>query len=154
MAFSLRTDTPNVIVPVVRIKPLRVLKMILTMFCSACAPSFASSEPVLVRYLLNRDLRVHPRHLNVSVSLHAFKRSRLVRQAGLTGMMHTSGGSHTYAEIAFPPFNFVMSTNSEPPDERMTNITWFKHHTLDEVTHVPLRLHNLAVTTAWPGHYT
>jgi hypothetical protein len=37
------------------IRPLRVLKQILVMFCSACGPNFVFPE--LARYLLNRESR-------------------------------------------------------------------------------------------------
>jgi len=151
--FSIREDTPTRIVPLVTIKPLRVLKMILTMFCSACPPSFAAADPDLVRYLLNREARIYPRQLSISASLHPLWRSRLARQAGLTGMLHMSGRSHTFAEIAFPPFNFIMSVNSAPPDDRLTDISWFRLFDLDENAQCGIPLHNLPVRSAFPGHY-
>ena len=40
------------------IRPLRVLKQILVMFCSACGPNFVFPE--LARYLLNRESRQLP----------------------------------------------------------------------------------------------
>ena len=41
------------------LRPLRVLKQIIVMFCSACGPNFIFPE--LARYLLNRDRASSPR---------------------------------------------------------------------------------------------
>jgi hypothetical protein len=134
------------------IRPLDVLKQILVMFCSASPPSFALKHPQLVRFLLNKDARDFE-DLRIYMSLYDLENSKVSRQAGLTGRLDGDGKSQIFSEIAFPPFNLVLSVNSGSPDPRLFEITWFKQFAFRQKATVKLTLNNLAVNSYFPGDY-
>jgi hypothetical protein len=43
--------------------PLRVIKQIAVMFFSACGPEFGKAHPDLVRFVLNKHLRLLPKNI-------------------------------------------------------------------------------------------
>lgn len=134
-------------------EPLKVLKQILVMFCSACGPGFAAKNPDLVRYLLNANSRSYPPSLSISLALFDRRNSRASRRSGITGRLDIDGGKNIFSEISFPPFNIVMCIDSEEPDKRLFNITSFKNYSYGERVAVTLRLYNLSVNSYFPGDY-
>jgi 5-methylcytosine-specific restriction endonuclease McrA len=135
----------------VDIRPLRVLKQILVMFCSACGPNFVFPE--MARYLLNRESRQLPPGHDVYLGLFD-RRSRASRQAGLTGRLSLTGPSHSYSEISFPPLLLVMSVHSPSPDSRLTRVTWFNEYAWADRWQGTVLLDCLQVNTHLPGTYT
>ncbi len=137
-----------------KMRPLRVLKQILVMFCSACPPGFAAKHPDLVRYLLNRTSREFPPGIQVWASLFDTRNSRATRQSGISGRLDLDAGTSIYSEISFPPFNFVMTLDgSRPPDTRLANIDFMHEFEYSEHAEVTLSLYNLSVNTYFPGDY-
>ncbi len=134
----------------VSICPLRVLKQILVMFCSACGPNFVFPE--LARYLLNRESRELPPGHDIYLGLFD-QTSRVSRQTGLAGMLNMTGAQHTYSEISFPPLLLVMTVGSPSPDRRLTCVTWFNQYSWTDQRQGMLMLDCLQVNTHLPGTY-
>ncbi|MFI5029972.1 MAG: hypothetical protein ACHQPH_04635 [Reyranellales bacterium] len=133
------------------IRPLRVLKQLLVMFCSVCGPNFVF--PDMTRYLLNRESRDLPPGHDVYLGLYD-RTSFASRQAGLTGRLDLSGASCTYAEISFPPLTLVLAVNSPSSDPRLMRVTWFNQFGFHDRWHGTLPLDCLQVNTAIPGTYS
>lgn len=135
-----------------RMYPLRFLKQVVTMFFSACGPSFQEKNPHLVRFVLNRETGALPPKIQFYAYLH-HPDSTAMRQSGLTGVM-SSGKIHVFSEIAFPPFSLVMSVDGYPPThQRLCNITHLHQYGYRSWDIVFLRLPVLHVTTVLPGDF-
>jgi hypothetical protein len=111
--------------------PLRVIKQIITMFFSINSNSFNIYEPELVKFILNRDRKYLSRkyriycYYNVEGSLRYLGRSAI-------GELNNSK-IYNVSEITFPPYGFVLTFDSEPPDVRLTEITHFANYSYDEI---------------------
>jgi hypothetical protein len=131
--------------------PLRVFKQILCMFASRTEGLFPDSRPELRTFVLDRDVRgLNPRfqvfaYLNVS---------NLFRTMGVTiqGNLRTHQISKL-SEISFPPFGYVLTIDSPPPDPRLVEITHFARYKYDEWRDVWLRMPLLPVASWIPGDY-
>jgi len=135
-----------------RMYPLRFLKQVVTMFLSACGPGFQMNNPHLVRFVLNRTTRVLPPKFRFYAYLH-HPDSVAMRQSGLTGLV-SSGKTHVFSEIAFPPFGLIMSDAAHSPINRclcdITHLREYDYHAWDIVY---LLLPVLHVTTLLPGDF-
>lgn len=135
-----------------KIRPLRILKQILVMFCSACGPHFIEQHAGLTRYLLNADSRDLPLDLQVYLALYD-RHSMASRQAGMTVRLDTAGNVVRYAEISFPPFIMVLTVDSSSPDGRLMNVTWFNRYAYNERWHSSLPLDCMQTNSFVPGSY-
>jgi hypothetical protein len=134
-----------------QIFPLRVFKQILCMFFSANPPNSFQNREELVRLVLNRDAKFLRPDIRIYAAVHA---SDVARQAGLTGQLNTRNGEiMLYSEIAFPPFTYVLTVNSAPPDTRLVDISFFSRYGYNQWTDIVLRLPALPVYTFLPGDY-
>lgn len=140
---------------IIRMRPLRVLKQILTMFCSACGPRFAERQSTIRRYLLNKDSRYYPHGIQLWAGLFDVHHSQLSRQQGLSGLISEGHEDPIYlAEISYPPFVYVMTTEgSNRPDERLQPITFMRDFQYAEAAEIRLNLVTLAVKGPYPGNY-
>lgn len=134
----------------VDIRPLRLLKQILVMFCSACGPNFVFPE--LARYLLNQESRELPPGHDVYLGLYD-RGSRAARQSGLTGRLELGNSQCVYSEIAFPPLILVMTVNSPSPDPRLMRVTWFNQFGWRDRWQQMLILDCLQVNSPYPASY-
>lgn len=135
-----------------KIRPLRILKQILVMFCSACDPHFIEQHPWLTRYLLNADSRELSPDLQVYLALYD-RRSMASRQSGMTVRLDTAGNVVRYAEISFPPFILVLTDDSSSLDARLMNVTWFNRYGYNERWHSSLPLDCMQINSFLPGSY-
>jgi hypothetical protein len=136
------------------IRAFRVLKQILVMFCSACGPGLARTHEGLTRFLLNRESRELPPGLDVYLGI-VDRRSLASRQLGISGRVDFETGENlTYAEIAFPPLDIILTLDSGRPDPRLMDVTWFKDDGVDERRVLTLLLHCLQVNTYLPADYS
>ncbi len=56
-------------------------------------------------------------------------------------------------EISFPPFGYLLTFDSEPPDNRLFEITHFSHYSYNERKEMWLRLTVLPTYLPYPGDY-
>jgi hypothetical protein len=133
--------------------PLRFLKQIVTMFFSACGPSFQAKNPDLARFVLNREARLLPQRFRFFAYLH-HPDSFAIRQSGLTGVIKPQGDPQVFAEIAFPPFGLVMTVAGQPAiDRRLCEITHLNQYSYRAWEIIYMQLPVLHVSTVLPGDF-
>jgi hypothetical protein len=138
----------------VTIRQLKVLKQILTMFCSACGPGFARAHSGVPRYLLNPESRQLPAGIDVYLAL-LDRKTMATRQSGISGRIDLdSQRVLTYSEFSFPPFDVVMALDSPAPDPNLMRVTWFNQYSLNEQRQVALALHCVQTNTYLPADYS
>ncbi|MBZ9846431.1 hypothetical protein LB565_00250 [Mesorhizobium sp. CA14] len=135
-----------------RIFPGAVAKQIACMFASACGAGMFEANPSLRKYVLDREAM----GFDAKLRLFCFMtdpRSSKTRQAGITGMLSLGGPSHTFAEISFPPFGYILSFDSEPPSKGLTDITFFSHHHWRAYREMHLKMPMREIHTYFPGDF-
>jgi hypothetical protein len=138
-----------------RIKPLNVIKQVICMFMSANGSKFQSVQPELARFVLNQEMRHLPGHVRLFAFYSIGDRSR---SSGVSGLLKGFGGtsptSYVFSEFTFPPFGFVLTFKCPPPDDRLTNISyWADEFTYNETRTIWPRLPVLPIYTFYPGDY-
>ena len=136
--------------------PLRVLKQIVCMFFSVNNPRFQQAQPDLVRFVLNREVRLFP----PDVRIYAFYTlSNRMRSSGASSAIQGLGSGnsrlHVFSEIAFAPFSFVMTLGDTPPPRPdLVDISGFSQYGYrDWRTGISMKLPVMSIYTAFPGDY-
>jgi len=104
----------------------------------------------LVHFVLNKEARGLPPVYRFFVYYNMGQR---MRRVGISVQGSNPAGLITLSEIAYPPFGYVMTFKSPPPDARLCEITHFTRRDYDEDLSVPLRLLVLPVHLMYPGDY-
>jgi hypothetical protein len=133
--------------------PLRILKQVIAMFFSVNADTFGEANPELVRFVLDRDRKYLSPGYRFFIYYNTTGRFRF---SGIVGQMNvlTPGAKPTImSEITFPPFGYLMTLDSEPPDNRLYEITHFSSYDYDEFKVMTLKLPVLPTHLAYPGDY-
>lgn len=133
--------------------PLRVIKQIAVMFFTACGPGLGKAHPDLVRFVLNKEMHNFPSGLHLFGYYYHPTASTAIRQSGMTGRMDLSGSSHIFAEIAFPPFGFVLSPNVDPIHPGLCNLTVLGSYPYKLHRSVYLRMPVMPVVSWLPGDF-
>lgn len=132
--------------------PLPIIKQIATMFFSV--NYFRKVQPELVQFVLNKERRFLPPKYRFFVYYNTTGR---LRYAGITGVMTDVGGPDfevkLVSEISFPPFGYVMTIDSEPPDKRLAEITQFARFAYDKIAETTVELPVLPTYSPAPGDY-
>jgi hypothetical protein len=130
--------------------PLRVLKQVLCMFFSVNGEYFNKAHPDLVRFVLNKESRELPDRFRI----YAFYTlSNRFRSASVTAMAKGSN-IHTFSEVTFPPFGFVLTVHSTPPESGFCEISEFSRFEYFEFRFgITMRLPVMPIHTAFPGDY-
>jgi len=131
--------------------PLRVIKQIATMFFSLEAERFHACNPELVHFVLNRDETHLPARYRVF--LYANWEGRLRASGLLARSDFGTGRAVLFSEVTYPPFGYVMTFDSPPPDPRLLDISRFSHWSYTDRVTVTLQLSLLATHLAIPGDY-
>jgi len=131
--------------------PLRVIKQIITMFFTVNNPNFHKKHRELVRFVLSRKKSWLP----PSYRLFAYYTlSPRIRQIGISGRIDfATSRVDVRSEMSYPPFGYVLTVNSAPPDDRLTDITYCAQFGYNEFRVMPLRLALLPVQSMYPGDY-
>jgi hypothetical protein len=113
------------------------------MFASANGPEFFDANHSLRRYVLNRDHRGIPSKFRLLAYIHS-THSMSTRQSGITAAMKLLGQQpNVFSEIAFPPFGFILTIDSPPPDALLADLTYFTYfgfrHFRSEYIRIPVR---------------
>jgi hypothetical protein len=135
-----------------QIFPLYVIKQIVCMFFSANHDGFRDAHPDLVKFVLDPRTR----YLKPEVKVWAyFNLSPRARQSGIVGSASLRAGDpiRVFSEISFPPFGYVMTINSEPPNRHMVDISFFSRFERNEWVDINLKLPILSVYSIFPGDY-
>ena len=106
--------------------PLRVLKQVICMFFSVNGTYFQKAHPDLVRFILNKESRELPDRFWVYAFYTFSNRSR---SSGVTAVAKGFGSGnstiHAFSEITFPPFGFIFTVHSVPPERGLCDISGF-----------------------------
>jgi hypothetical protein len=148
--MHLRLDSPEIYMPFF-VFPARVIKQILCMFASQADGLAYQSHPSLRRFLLDPNNRELDPGLRIFMYLNV---GRLFRSMGITALgdlqHHTTS---LLAETSFPPFGYVLTIRSPPPDKRLVDITHFAYYRYNDWKDLWLRIPFLPVNTWVPGDY-
>ncbi len=132
------------------IYPLRVFKQIITMFFSANHENLRRHGE-LVRFVLDKERRYLAPTYRVFVYYNNVGRARFSKFSGVLDI--EKGTSVLMSEITFPPFGYVLTLESPPPDPRLIEITHFARSDYDTRLSLPLRLPVLPTHVWVPGDY-
>jgi hypothetical protein len=134
--------------------PLRVLKKIATMFFSVNGPGFAKANPELVEFVLNKNRVYLPPKYRFYVYFNRGGPTDSLRYLGIMAKVYLGAGKPmVLSEISFPPFGYVMTLDSEPPDDRLFEITHFSRYRYDDFKVLEMRPVVLDTPTLVPGDY-
>lgn len=133
-----------------KVYPLRVIKQVVCMFMSACGPGLRQRIPYLERFVMSKTQTGLPPSVGIFAG---YTVGSFSRTAGVTGML-ADGIAHTFSEIAFRPFVFVLTLEgTPPPDRRLTEITWFAKFQYNDLRYIYPRMSLLDVRSQFPGDY-
>ncbi len=131
--------------------PLEILKQIVTMFFSNENERFQEAHPELVKFVLNRRLNHLPTKYRFFI---AYNISRLRKGSATSGVLDTkTGNMSVFSEIAFPPFVYIMTYGSPPPDVRLHEISHFSSFKFNTPVLMQVRLPVLPIESNFPGDY-
>lgn len=145
----LKNSTGDYLEGVYEIKPLRVIKQILSMFMSADKTGHLRSNDQLVNFILNKNKRGLPKEYKIFLySTH----SNNYRMMGYQ-IVSVGGVINKWSEINFPPFGFLLCENSGPAHQDMVDITDFSKYKLDQEKKIIIETVILKIKDAWIGMY-
>ncbi|MEC0242754.1 hypothetical protein P4H66_23365 [Paenibacillus dokdonensis] len=134
-----------------KIYPLRVIKQIITMFFSTNGDAFRKAHPDLVKFVLDQNMK----YLKPSIRIFTFLvDGEYSRHTGIVSSGNIVTGKITVmSEIAIFPVGYLMTINSDPPDERLTEITHFSRYGYDDLQQISLNMNKLPISYFLPGDY-
>jgi hypothetical protein len=132
------------------IKPLNVLKQILTMFLSADKGGYLQSLSELTSFILNRHSMKLPSALKVFLYSNLSPTKRMM---GYSISYHPSLGVQKWSEINFKPFGYLLAEDSNPAHQDMLDISNFSSYEYDEQVTLELRTRYLKILSPFIGIY-
>ena len=151
MAFLERTGGRTSLIYLQHIRPLPILKQVVTMFLSFDEAPLRTKHPDLVRFVKNPDQPyLDPRY---RFFVYYVAPGCLRRTSGCAVLDIRTGGILLSSEFSFPPFGYMMTIDSEKPDRRLFEITGFARFQPGEKATVRLDMAVLPTHTPVPGDY-
>ena len=129
--------------------PLRFLKQVVTMLLSANGPEFGRRNPDLVSFVLNREQQGLPERYDFFLS---FFRGPMGRMVGLSARFDGTGTS-LLSEIAYPPFSYLMTIDTQNPILPAGNISHVANYAYDEMATIRLNMVVGFGHTPFPGDF-
>ena len=105
-----------------KIKPLNVIKQILTMFMSADKSGHLQSQKDLVEFLMNKDNVGMPEKYKIYLYSTLSSHKRMI---GHSIVYDPKLGIQKWSEINFQPFGYLLSEDSVAAHEHMCDISTF-----------------------------
>jgi hypothetical protein len=102
---------------------------------------------------LRRDEQYMPHGLRVFGYLMHPDDTGGFRQAGMTGVVKEHAKRHVFAEIAFPPFGFLLTGDRDPIYPTLLDLTFLGHAKYSLRETIFLNLPVLPVNTWLPGDF-
>ena len=146
------------------VSPLRFLKEVVTCFFSVMNTNtdavFATANPELVQFVLNRDENNLPENYRFYLKLYRKSIMRRYPIAGKISLTYTKTGDNisilaavpeVFSEITHFPFVLIMTDDSEFLDR--TEFTYFKNYAYDDRIDVSLTLSIGQGANPYPGSY-
>ena len=122
------------------------------MFFSVNGERFGKVNQELVDFVLNKEKRYLSPKYRIFVYYNIEGR---FRTSGISAIVNVKdpGKISVLSEINFPPFGYIMTFDSDPPDTRLFEITHFSRYEFREWTPMELKLPVLPTHLALPGDY-
>lgn len=133
-----------------RIKPLNVLKQILTMFMSADKMGYLQSQKDLVEFILDKNRVLMPKRFKVYLYSTLSDAKRMI---GYCLVGSPGVGCQKWSEINFQPFGYFLTIDSEPAHEHLVDISNFGTVPYDSIVEVEITTPNLIVSNPIIGTY-
>ncbi len=130
------------------IKPLNVLKQILSMFMSLDSGGQLLNHPGLKEFILTKESQSLPSGLRVFVYYTSAKSLR-----NGWGIIRSDFAYHTLGELTYDPFGLCYTINSPPVRDDFCEMTSFKNYEFNQRTRINLQLPFLMPKTYIPGIY-
>jgi len=132
------------------IYPHRIFKQLVAMFLSINREALRE-RTVLTGFVLGKEKRHLPPRYRFFVYYNIEGRPRMTPLAGTVDF--TTGQKRLFSEITFPPFGYILSIDSPPPDYRQQEITHFARYDYNERRDMPMRLPVLPTHVGVMGDY-
>jgi len=132
------------------IKPLNVIKQILTMFMSADKSGHLQSQPELVEFILNKEKTKIPEKYGIYLYSTLSTKKRM---CGYTVIYKPTLGVQKWAEINFQPFGYLLTEESEPANKDMLNISAFGDLKYGQIMKIEITTAYLNIDSPWIGTY-
>jgi hypothetical protein len=126
--------------------PARIAKQIVSTMIASAGSSFADRQPRLRQFVLEPEFVLGEDELNLSVYLCT---TLTGRSTGVASMWTPGGGMHVVAEVALPPFGYLLTLTDTVVDARPLRISWFATVGYDEQREI--RLNNLPLLPVHEG---
>lgn len=148
--LKLSNGNPN-LVYTYKIYPLSVIKQIIVMLLAVNQPEFTQAYQDLATLVMNKIENGLPSQYRIftyynTVGLH--------RNIGLSGKIDLINSKATLmSEISFPPFGYLLTVNSDKPDERLLDISDFANYGYDDIAEIQIKMATLPTHLLYPGDY-
>ena len=131
--------------------PLRFIKQVVTMLLATSPVELSLAYPELGDFVLDKERSGLPDRFRFYLSLFA---GPIARSTGVAGRMRlTPRRLDTLVEVAFPPYAYLMTIDSEPDAVESEEITSFVDLTYDNKANVELSLLVGFGHTMYPADY-
>ena len=151
MSIIRELKTPSRLIKgIYQIKPLNVLKQILTMFMSTDKSGYLRSKTDLIDFILHKEKTGLPTIYEVYLYSTL---STKYRMFGFSWIADEIMGWQKWSEINFKPFGYLLAEESGPAHEYMCNISKFGNFSYDERVFVELTTGYLHIDSEWIGTY-
>jgi hypothetical protein len=148
-------DNPTLIY-INHLYPLAIIKQIVTMFFSVNTETFCVANPELVRFVLDKERKYLPPKYRFFVYYNTtgrFRYSGIVGQAQIDPQSGSLSRPNLMSEITFPPYGYLMTIDSPPPDNRLIEVTHFAGNDYADYREMTMKLPVLPTHTVYPGDY-
>lgn len=147
----IRSDGRPSLFNIYYIQPLALIKQIASFFCSINHNTFGRQNPELQKFILNKERKGLPSKYRFFCYFCIDNWSRAIGNAHM--MNFETGQIIPISEFSFPPFGYVMTFNSKPPDKRLFEITHFSRYGYNEFADMKLKFCVLPTDSILPGIY-
>ena len=134
-----------------KIFPLAVIKQIIVMLLAVNNPNFAQANIDLAAFVMKKENNHLPPKFKIFTYYNIIG---MHRNVGLSAKLSLPTGRATFmSEVSFPPFGYLLTINSEKPDERLVDISGFANYQYDDFAEIQVRLAVLPTHLLYPGDY-
>ena len=148
--LRLSNGNPN-LVYIYKIYPLSVLKQIVVMFLAINNPGFSKVNPELAAFVQERENTYFPQRYRIYTYYNIIG---MHRNIGLSAQVSLSSGKRRMmSEVSFPPFGYLLTLDSDPPDQRLGDISKFANYRYDDLIVIHMKLAVLPTHLIYPGDY-
>lgn len=146
-----KLETPQYTIKgVYSIKPLNVIKQIITMFMSADKSGHLRSQKDLVEFLLDKEAIGLPEMYKIYLYTSLSVKKRMM---GYSIIYDPILGVQKWSEINFQPFGYLLSEESKAAHKDMCDISSFGKYKYDEKISAEITTAYLHVESPWIGTY-